>query len=64
MSARSVCNGIEPWDWVIGTGVYLDDVENAIAAKRAKMLRTSWKVNRIGHGRWSWSAGHWNSFGM
>jgi PAS domain S-box-containing protein len=33
----------EPWNWVIGTGIYLDDVEKAIAAKRAKMLRTSWK---------------------
>ena len=25
-----------PWDWTIGTGVYLDDIDQAVEAKRAK----------------------------
>jgi HAMP domain-containing protein len=25
-----------PWDWTIGTGVYLDDIDQAVQAKRAK----------------------------
>ena len=31
----------EPWGWVIGTGVYLDDIEAAVAKKRAKMWQTT-----------------------
>jgi methyl-accepting chemotaxis protein len=27
-----------PWGWVIGTGVYIDDVDAAVAAKRGRML--------------------------
>jgi len=28
----------EPWGWVVGTGVYLDDVRGKLAAARAKLL--------------------------
>ena len=30
----------EPWNWVIGTGVYINQIEAAVAAKRAELDRT------------------------
>ena len=29
----------EPWDWVIGTGVYIDEIEKALAEKRQKLQK-------------------------
>lgn len=31
----------EPWEWVVGTGVYVDDVDAAIAAVRANLIYVS-----------------------
>ncbi|GBF35089.1 methyl-accepting chemotaxis protein [Desulfocucumis palustris] len=28
----------EPWKWVVGTGVYLDDVENIVSAQKTKQI--------------------------
>ncbi|HSH70383.1 MAG TPA: methyl-accepting chemotaxis protein, partial [Deferrisomatales bacterium] len=30
----------DPWDWIIGTGVYVDDVDAAVATKRAEIETT------------------------
>ncbi|MDJ0784371.1 MAG: methyl-accepting chemotaxis protein [Desulfosarcinaceae bacterium] len=27
----------KPWDWVVGTGIYLDDIEAAVAVKEARL---------------------------
>ncbi len=29
-----------PWEWVIGTGVYIDDIDKLVAAEEAKIQRT------------------------
>jgi signal transduction histidine kinase len=28
----------EPWDWIVGTGIYLDDVEEELASLNNKMI--------------------------
>ena len=28
----------EPWGWIVGTGIYLDDVDRAIASKEAEIM--------------------------
>jgi methyl-accepting chemotaxis protein len=28
----------EPWGWIVGTGIYLDDVDEAVAAKEAEIV--------------------------
>lgn len=28
----------EPWDWIVGTGVYINDVDDAVAAARNRLL--------------------------
>ncbi len=33
----------EPWGWVVGTGVYMDDIEAGIAEKRAELWQTTWE---------------------
>jgi signal transduction histidine kinase len=44
----SYARSFEPWGWMVGTGVYLDEVERVIAAKRAalreKTFRTLFRV--------------------
>ncbi|HYQ43098.1 MAG TPA: cache domain-containing protein [Polyangiaceae bacterium] len=43
---------LQPWGWMIGTGVYLDDVEAATAAAResskASAQQTIWRVGIVG----------------
>lgn len=34
----SYVKAFEPWNWVIGTGIYLDDVENEIKQYRSRVL--------------------------
>lgn len=34
----SFVKGFEPWGWIIGTGVYIDDVQKEIEAARHKLL--------------------------
>lgn len=35
----SYVQGVKEWQWYIGAGVYIDDIEKAIEAKRAEMTR-------------------------
>ena len=37
----------EPWDWVIGTGIYLDDVHAEIAALTGKLNRLSFGITAV-----------------
>src|SRR6478736_3783090 len=43
---------LQPWGWMMGTGVYLDDVETAIRATReashASAQRTIWRISAVG----------------
>lgn len=40
----SFVQGFEPWGWMIGTGVYLDDVEREINALRKNLIRISFLI--------------------
>jgi len=44
----SYAKAFEPWQWMVGTGVYLDEVDKVIAAKRAalrqKLSGYFWKI--------------------
>jgi len=44
----SYAKAFEPWQWMVGTGVYLDEVEKVIAAQREalekKMVRSFFKI--------------------
>jgi methyl-accepting chemotaxis protein len=31
----------EPWQWIVGTGVYIDDIDKAMAVKKAAVEKTS-----------------------
>ena len=33
----------EPWGWIVGTGVYMDELDKAIAAKRQEVRESSWR---------------------
>ncbi len=35
--------GIQEWNWMVGTGVYMDDINDTIASKREALLRNSLK---------------------
>jgi hypothetical protein len=35
----SYVQGIKDWQWYVGTGIYIDDIETAIETKRAEMIR-------------------------
>jgi PAS domain S-box-containing protein len=35
----SYVQGVRDWQWYVGAGIYIDDIEKAIAAKRAQMTR-------------------------
>ncbi|WP_289053443.1 DUF294 nucleotidyltransferase-like domain-containing protein [Carboxylicivirga marina] len=37
----------EPWDWIIGTGIYLDDVEAEIKTLKSRLLRISLLISSI-----------------
>ena len=37
----SYIKGFEPWGWIIGTGMYLDDVHAQIAEMREKLTAIS-----------------------
>ncbi len=37
----SYIKGFEPWDWIIGTGLYTDDIHAEIAAIRTKLIAVS-----------------------
>lgn len=43
---------LQPWGWMMGTGVYLDDVEAATratrAASKASAQRTIWRISAVG----------------
>jgi PAS domain S-box-containing protein len=38
---QSFVKGFEPWGWVIGTGIYIDDVKNEIARIEQNLTNTS-----------------------
>ncbi len=35
----SYVSGFEPWDWIVGTGIYLEDVKEEISAIRGRLVR-------------------------
>lgn len=35
---ESYVRGFEPWDWILGTGVYIDDVETLVASQRNTVI--------------------------
>jgi PAS domain S-box-containing protein len=35
----SYVQGIKDWEWYVGAGIYIDDIENAVDAKQAEMTR-------------------------
>ena len=39
VSKISYVRAFEPWKWVIGTGVYLDDVDKLVASERKKVVK-------------------------
>lgn len=39
VSKLTFCKLFRPWNWVVATGVYIDDMENAIAAKEKEVSR-------------------------
>jgi len=47
----SYAKAFEPWEWMVGTGVYLDEVDKVIAQKKAllqqKMLRNFIKIMMV-----------------
>lgn len=36
--------GFEPWGWVIGTGIYLEDVRHEIASLQSRLLKVSFVI--------------------
>ncbi len=44
---RSYTTYFAPWDWAIGTGNYIDDIDNLIMAEQAEMDRTLSRVTMI-----------------
>jgi PAS domain S-box-containing protein len=38
---ESFVKGFEPWDWIIGTGIYIDDVESEIARIETNLINTA-----------------------
>ncbi len=41
----SYIRGLKDWKWIIGTGIYLDEMENAIVARRAELMhRVRWQA--------------------
>ena len=43
----SFVKGIEGWDWIIGTGIYLEDVKEEIRAMENRILRISFAISLI-----------------
>ncbi|TVQ23903.1 MAG: PAS domain-containing protein [Spirochaetaceae bacterium] len=41
---ESYVRGFEPWEWIIGTGLYVDDVNREIAAITGRMIDASFVV--------------------
>lgn len=41
---HSYVKGFTPWRWVIGTGIYLDDVEQEIAQVRKRLLTVTFSI--------------------
>ncbi|MFC1505166.1 cache domain-containing protein [Thermodesulfobacteriota bacterium] len=37
----SYVQGFDPWQWIVGTGVYLDDIESEVSVLRWKMIKIS-----------------------
>jgi PAS domain S-box-containing protein len=38
---ESYVKGFEPWEWIIGTGIYIDDVNQEIARLEQRIIRTA-----------------------
>jgi PAS domain S-box-containing protein len=37
----SYVRGFEPWDWIVGTGIYIEDVKEEIRAIQGRLVRTT-----------------------
>jgi PAS domain S-box-containing protein len=42
---ESFVKGFEPWGWIIGTGIYIDDVKNEIARIERNLVNTSLAIS-------------------
>ena len=42
---ESYVKGFEPWGWIIGTGIYTDDVHNEIASIEKNLINTSLAIS-------------------
>jgi PAS domain S-box-containing protein len=42
---ESFVKGFEPWGWIIGTGIYTDDVHNEIASIEKNLINTSLAIS-------------------
>ncbi len=47
---ESYVRGFEPWGWIIGTGLYVDDVQQEIAAITGRMVDASFIVTVVATG--------------
>ena len=47
VAKESYIKGFEPWGWVIGTGIYTDDVRQEIALLEKKLISTSLAVSGV-----------------
>jgi len=43
----SYVKGYEPWEWIIGTGIYLEDVKEEIKTLRNRLLRISFIITLV-----------------
>jgi len=43
----SYVKGFEPWGWIVGTGIYLEDVKEEIAILKARLLRISFFITLL-----------------
>lgn len=41
----SFVSGFEPWGWIVGTGIYLEDVQQEIKAVKGRMFRISGSIS-------------------
>ncbi len=44
---ESYVKGFEPWGWVIGTGIYTDDVKNEIVLIEQRLIQTSLAISGV-----------------
>lgn len=43
----SYVKGFSEWNWIVGTGIYLDDVQAEIQALRGRLLRISFLITVV-----------------